>query len=158
MAQNRCWSLQDHLNESSGFGNNNLPWDNDMYLKPFMEDDSLLYSFDEEYEGDDDMNLDNFEKMSIDDETDLETYATNFELLKSCKENSVEEVASSSANNGASSDVKKAKSFSVNGVDREIMIVNKDYFGSYSSFGIHKEMISDKVEVTSFNYSFFSIS
>lgn len=27
----------------------------------------------------------------------------------------------------------------------EIKIVNKNYFGLYSSFGIHREMISDKV-------------
>ena len=134
-----------------------------MYLKPYMENDHLLFSFDEDVDDDEDM-VENLDTMSIDDKMDLETYASNFELLKSCKEN---EVASVSENNGASSsngatvkscnaekggaydkvsNDKKPISFSVN-VDRDIMIVNKDYFGSYSSFGIHKEMISDKVYI-----------
>lgn len=134
-----------------------------MYLKPYMENDHLLFSFDEDVDDDEDM-VENLDTMSIDDKMDLETYASNFELLKSCKEN---EVASVSENNGASSsngaavkscnaekggaydkvsNDKKSITFSVN-VDRDIMIVNKDYFGSYSSFGIHKEMISDKVYI-----------
>ena len=32
-------------------------------------------------------------------------------------------------------------------VTNEIKNVNKNYFGSYSSFAIHREMISDKVSI-----------
>ncbi|GKC00532.1 probable protein arginine N-methyltransferase 3 [Tanacetum coccineum] len=176
VAKNQCWNcgwtcesreeLQAHLHEPTSLSNSKLMWDNDMYLKPYMENDHLLFSFDEDVDDDEDM-VENLETMSIDDKMDLETYASNFELLKSCKEN---EVASVSENNGASSsngakvkscnaetggaydkmsNEKKPITFSVN-VDRDIMIVNKDYFGSYSSFGIHKEMISDKVRTDAY--------
>nr|XP_043624444.1 probable protein arginine N-methyltransferase 3 [Erigeron canadensis] len=163
VAQNRCWicgstcesrqKLQDHLHEPSAIEFANLPWDNDMYLKPYMEEDHLLYSFDEDEEIDDDddmvRSIDGLENMNIDDKTDLEAYAINSKLLESCKEDSVNEVSSISKNNGASSD-RKSRSSSVNVAEREIMIVNKDYFGSYSSFGIHKEMISDKVRTDAY--------
>ncbi|KAJ0531102.1 putative methyltransferase transcription factor C2H2 family [Helianthus annuus] len=164
VANNQCWScgstcksrqaLQDHLHEPSGFENSNLPWDNDMYLKPYMEEDNLLYSFDEDEEVDDDddtvRNIDGFEKMSIDDETDLESYASDLNLLKSCKENEVKGGTSVSATNGESSDDKRSNNSFVKAPNRDIMIVNKDYFGSYSSFGIHKEMISDKVRTDAY--------
>ncbi|KAI3803225.1 hypothetical protein L1987_31374 [Smallanthus sonchifolius] len=166
VANNQCWScgstcesrqqLQDHLHEASGFGSSNLPWDNDMYLKPYMEEDNLLYSFDEEvddYDYDDDdkvRNIDGLEKISIDDKTDLESYASNFKLLESRKESVMKEVTSISAINGESSDDKRSNSSSLKAVDHDIMIVNKDYFGSYSSFGIHKEMISDKVRTDAY--------
>ncbi|KAI7749371.1 hypothetical protein M8C21_000721 [Ambrosia artemisiifolia] len=163
VAKNQCWScgstcesrkeLQDHLHEPSGFGGSNLPWDNDMYLKPYMEEDNLLYSFDEDEEVDDDdmvRSIDGLEKMSIDDETDLESYVLDFNLLKSCKENEVKGATSISEINGESSGEKKSKNFSLKAADRGIMIVNKDYFGSYSSFGIHKEMISDKVRTDAY--------
>ncbi|XP_071716065.1 probable protein arginine N-methyltransferase 3 [Rutidosis leptorrhynchoides] len=160
VAQNRCWScgiscesrqeLQSHLHIPYGYVCvNNKPWDNDMYLKPYMEEDHLLYSFDE----DDDVTIKEVESLkniSIDDENDLKLYASNSELLESCKENMVNEVDSIPEDDGASSsDKKRSKSF-VNVVDREVMIVNKDYFGSYSSFGIHKEMISDKVRTDAY--------
>ncbi|PWA39939.1 Protein arginine N-methyltransferase [Artemisia annua] len=176
VAKNQCWNcgwtcesreeLQAHLHEPTSLSNSKLIWDNDMYLKPYMENDHLLFSFDEDVDDDEDM-VENLDTMSIDDKMDLETYASNFELLKSCKET---EVTSVSENNGASSsngatvkscnaekggaydkvsNDKKPISFSVN-VDRDIMIVNKDYFGSYSSFGIHKEMISDKVRTDAY--------
>ncbi|KAI3814805.1 hypothetical protein L1987_14450 [Smallanthus sonchifolius] len=160
VARNRCWScgstcnsrqeLFDHLHESFGFESGNLPWDNDMYLKPYMEEDHLLYSFDEDEEVDDDdvvRNLDGVEKMCIDDTADLESYVSNCKL-----ENDVNGATSSSisVNNGVSSDEKKSNSLFVNAVNRGIMIVNKNYFGSYSSFGIHKEMISDKVRTDAY--------
>lgn len=154
VALNRCWScgttcesrqeLHDHLHEPSGLESSNLPWNDDMYLKPYMQDDNLLYSFDEDEEVD--VDDDNLKKISVDDKTDLETY----NLLNSCKENAVNEVASSSENNEAISYDKKSKKSFVNVGDREIMIVNKDYFGSYSSFGIHKEMLSDKVRTDAY--------
>ncbi|KAL8235178.1 hypothetical protein R6Q59_021278 [Mikania micrantha] len=101
-----------------------------------MEEDSLLYSFDEdeEVDNDDDMvrNIDGLEKMSIDGKTELELYA------------------SASSINGESSDDKQLSNSSLSAVNHEIMTVNKDYFGSYSSFGIHREMISDKVRTDAY--------
>ncbi|KAK9060613.1 hypothetical protein SSX86_021319 [Deinandra increscens subsp. villosa] len=165
VAQKRCWScgstcnskqeLLDHLHEPSGFESSNLPWDNDTYLKPYMEEDNLLYSFDEDEEMDDNdtvKSLDSLEKLSIDNKADLESYVSNSKSLKSCNENEANGVTFSSISekNGVSSDEKKSNNFSVNTVNRGIMIVNKDYFGSYSSFGIHKEMISDKVRTDAY--------
>lgn len=178
VARNQCWScgcicesrqeLEDHLHEPSGFESNNLPWDNDIYLKAYMEEDHLLYSFGEDEEIDDDdgirsadedpirNHIDGLEKICIDDRTDSETYASNFKFLESCKENAVNEVVSISENNGASvSDgakvnSKKSNGSSVNTADSGIIIVNKSYFGSYGSFGIHREMISDKVRTDAY--------
>ncbi|KVH93500.1 probable protein arginine N-methyltransferase 3 [Cynara cardunculus var. scolymus] len=191
VARNQCWScgsicqsrqeLQDHLHEQSGFESNNLPWDNDMYLKPYMEEDHLLYSFgeDEEVDDDDIRSADEdlariikvLGKTCIDDRTDSETSASISKFLESCKENAVTEVVSVSKNNGASysdgakvnsknaklgsahdgvSDDKKSNDSSVNPADSEIIIVNKSYFGSYGSFGIHREMISDKVRTDAY--------
>ncbi|KAD2393956.1 hypothetical protein E3N88_40933 [Mikania micrantha] len=156
VAQKRCWScgstcnsrqeLLDHLHEPSGFESSNLPWDNDTYLKPYMEEDHLLYSFDEV--GDDDEmvgNSNSLEKMIIDDKAEIESYTSNSKLLQSCKDSSLV-----SENNGVGSDEKKINSPCVDVVKRGIMIVNKDYFGSYSSFGIHKEMIRDKVRTNAY--------
>lgn len=132
MGQNRCWScgttcqsrleLQDHLHEPS-LASSNLPWDNDMYLKPYMEEDHLLYDFDKDEEVDDDSMI-------------------------SSKEDMLENLKISIEENGASSsEVKSNDKKSNNAIDHEIVIVNKNYFGSYGSFGIHREMISDKVSL-----------
>ncbi|XP_076927323.1 putative protein arginine N-methyltransferase 3 [Bidens hawaiensis] len=149
VAENRCWScgstcesrkeLQDHLHEPSGFGSSNLPWDDAMYLKPYMEEDNLLFSFDEDEADDDDMarNTDGIETMSIDDKSDGESYQVNGNT-------------SISASNEESSNGKRFNESSLSAVDRNVMIVNKDYFGSYSSFGIHKEMLSDKVRTDAY--------
>ncbi|KAI3715648.1 hypothetical protein L6452_22634 [Arctium lappa] len=179
VARNQCWScgsicqsrqeLQHHLHESSGFESNNLPWDNDMYLKPYMEDDHLLYSFGEDEEIDDDdgirladedliRNIDGLEKICIDDTTDSETYAVN-EVVSSSENNGASvsdgaKVNSKDAKNGGAHDRvskdKKSNRSSVNPGDSEIIIVNKNYFGSYGSFGIHREMISDKVRTDAY--------
>ncbi|XP_023732762.1 probable protein arginine N-methyltransferase 3 [Lactuca sativa] len=135
VGQNRCWScgttcqsrseLQDHLHEPS-LGSSNLPWDNDMYLKPYMEEDHLLYDFDKDEEVDDDSMI-------------------------SSKEDMLENLKISIEENGASSsEVKSNDKKSNNAIDHEIVIVNKNYFGSYGSFGIHREMISDKVRTDAY--------
>jgi protein arginine N-methyltransferase 3 len=40
---------------------------------------------------------------------------------------------------------KHSKVSLMNLVDKDIKKANANYFGAYSSFGIHREMISDKV-------------
>ncbi|KAK6934007.1 ZN622/Rei1/Reh1, zinc finger C2H2-type [Dillenia turbinata] len=149
VAENRCWScgtccqtrenLHKHLHEFDESNARLLPWDDERYLKPFLFDDSLLFSFGDEEEGEDD----NVEPM-IDDE-DL----SRFGSLSLCIDDD---------NNGAIGEEL------VNGVDRkegfgamsiandakEIRVVNEGYFGSYSSFGIHREMLSDKVRMDAY--------
>ncbi|KAJ9538090.1 hypothetical protein OSB04_030823 [Centaurea solstitialis] len=167
VAKNQCWScgsicqsrqeLQGHLHEPSGFESNNLPWDDDMYLKPYMEEDHLYISFGEDEEVDDDdgirstdedmiRNTNGLEKMRIDDGIDSETYGAS--VSNGAKVNS-ENGKDGHAHDGVS-DGKKSNGSCVNPADREIVIVNKSYFGSYSSFGIHREMISDKVRTDAY--------
>ncbi|KAI3790614.1 hypothetical protein L2E82_03786 [Cichorium intybus] len=160
VTENRCWScgitcqsrpeLQSHLHEPS-LESSNLPWDNDMYLKPYMEEDNLLHSFDEDEELDDDdpmrstdedmlKNLNNLEKITIEENG---ASSSNGAQVKS------DVTEKDGAHEGVFND-KKSNNFPVKTVDREIVIVNKNYFGSYSSFGIHKEMISDKVRTDAY--------
>ncbi|MCH98144.1 putative arginine N-methyltransferase, partial [Trifolium medium] len=57
VAESRCWScglacqskhdLQNHLHDVTDFNSIKPLWDDDRYLKPFMQDDSLLYNFGE---------------------------------------------------------------------------------------------------------------
>lgn len=105
------------------------------------------------------------EKMNIDDQSDLETMAPacNSPLEDGSKQfdyalatHSISEVplvkgtvSSSDLSNGGTSfsytHNKPLQNFSAKISETEIMNVNRSYFGSYSSFGIHREMISDKV-------------
>lgn len=143
--------LQKHLHLADNFDGNNFPWDADTYLKPFLQDDPLLYSFCE----DDDEECDN---MSV-DTSELESYLSQFEhidihdessdrcasdLIVPC-ENGGKDVASSSCKDMRNRENEMENIPSTKIVAKEIKSVNKNYFGAYSSFGIHREMISDKV-------------
>lgn len=110
-----------------------------------------------------------FEKISIDSDIHGENFAFNFH---SCDGNVSKDVAtasnelltagSSSGNitvNGMISSEcggspekvtndKQLRTYIPKLVAKDIKIVNEDYFGSYSSFGIHREMISDKACVS----------
>ncbi|KAJ7949379.1 Arginine N-methyltransferase family protein [Quillaja saponaria] len=67
VAEQRCWNcgltfqsnrdLQDHLHETFDFKGIKSLWDDSRYLKPFMQDDSLLYSFGDYEEGEDDQTV-----------------------------------------------------------------------------------------------------
>lgn len=139
-----------------------------------MQEDPLLYSFGEEWEvEEDDTTSDNkirelidFERISIDDDDAVEGHMHDFNTTS---ENGRTE--SSFTSNSCLSRKNPSQEVKVNGVDvneagsssymnlkdeelevsfakveaNEIKIVNKNYFGLYSSFGIHREMISDKV-------------
>nr|GLL40988.1 probable protein arginine N-methyltransferase 3 [Ipomoea trifida] len=187
VAENRCWScritcqskqdLQNHLHEMIEYKNSVLPWEEDKYLKPFLQEDALLYSFVEDDDGEDDtMSVDNnelarelssFEHIKIDDyEPALEEDESR---LRACCENGGKKVVASTAggscSNGNSLGNSKVKAVDANDCNpalhrkaedeeqtsyfsdiakQKIKNVNKNYFGSYSSFGIHREMISDK--------------
>ncbi|CAK7336488.1 unnamed protein product [Dovyalis caffra] len=191
VAENRCWScglacqshqdLQNHIHETVKLKDIKSLLDDDKYLKPFMQDDPLLYSFNEDEEGEDDhMTLDDQEELMRDlrniDEICIEDANTLKKSAHDCgffEENGTKEVASTSSShenmgssskmemvNGGSeehvgsSDGKPSDSHSkasiVNLVAKDIKKVNENYFGAYSSFGIHREMISDKVRMDAY--------
>lgn len=164
---------QNHLHETVKLKDIKPLWDDDKYLKPFMQDDPLLYSFNEDEEGEDNhMTLDDQEELMRDlrniDEMCIEDTDTLEKSAHGYGENGAKEVASTSSShenmgnsskmemvNGdseervGSSDGKPSDKHSkvsiMNLVDKDIKKANANYFGAYSSFGIHREMISDKV-------------
>lgn len=145
-----------------------------------MEDDSLLYSFSEDDECQDEFtrstdeeelmrNLGSFEKIHIDYENNIDPHASDF---VNPLENGVKVVDDDENNNNLGTEIPLEKVI-VNGGDRKHVVTserktndthlivspakavenkiinsNKNYFGSYSSFGIHREMISDKVPIS----------
>ncbi|KAH0981362.1 hypothetical protein GBA52_008539 [Prunus armeniaca] len=192
VVENRCWScgltcqsnqdLQNHLHETVNFKDITPLWDSDEYLKPFLQDDSVLYSFGEDEEGEDDYtavvdkeelmsDLRHFEEICIDHDIQVEKIAIDFDTsYESGKSN----VASSS--NGYSKNEGSPGKVAINGMDsgehvesagrktkenklrayipnhgsKDVKNINDDYFGAYSSFGIHREMISDKVRMDAY--------
>ncbi|KAF8395717.1 hypothetical protein HHK36_019667 [Tetracentron sinense] len=195
VAANRCWScgltcqsnkdLQNHLHEVVSFKDIKLLWEDDNYLKPFMQEDSLLHSFGEDEDAEDDYNpsidredlmrdLGNsvdFEKIFIDDQNSLDmvpsdpdTTNENERNVTSCAlnnfldmENPLEKATindiEAKEDIGSSDRKRKVKHLKVsfaNVVAKERKSVNENYFGAYGSFGIHREMISDKVRMNAY--------
>ncbi|KAL8154401.1 hypothetical protein V2J09_012161 [Rumex salicifolius] len=168
VASNRCWN--GGLDCESNAEDLKALWNDDKYLVPFLEDDSILYSFDDdEEEGDLDDTI-----MSADKEELLENLR-NIEFVHfegdivqdfPLKEyasicNGSSDVAISS--NKALANGKNGNCFSNKGEAKsnlrtslakvavsEIRKVNESYFGSYSSFGIHREMLSDKARTDAY--------
>lgn len=171
--------IQNHVHETVKLKDIKPLWDDDKYLKPFMQDDPLLYSFNEDEEGEDNhMTLDDQEELMRDlrniDEMCIEDTDTLEKSAHGYGENGAKEVASTSSShenvgnsskmemvNGdseervGSSDGKPSDKHSkvslMNLVDKDIKKANANYFGAYSSFGIHREMISDKVRMDAYS-------
>ncbi|PIA53818.1 hypothetical protein AQUCO_00900421v1 [Aquilegia coerulea] len=186
VAEHRCWScgvacqsnkdLQSHLHKPDSLMKDMcLLWKDDKYLKPFMQDDSFLYSFGE----DDDVQEDS--SASFDKEELMKELTISDDIGSACfdDENMVDTVKSGSrAVNGNES---KEASYSSNrsptilmstnnasdngtknGKDKHLQVsiakviaekkktVNENYFGAYGSFEIHREMISDKVRMDAY--------
>lgn len=173
--------LHNHLHKTTNFESNVLPWNDDGYLNPFLQDDALLYSFGEEDEDEDidamsidkeelETYLSQIENVSIHDIGVSDKYASNFMIPR---ENGDKEVVCMFDNdvkgispervvlNGASNETGGISSHrnwknemciasSSEIASNEIKNTNKSYFGAYSSYGIHREMISDKVKNMSF--------
>ncbi|CAA0831436.1 Probable protein arginine N-methyltransferase 3 [Striga hermonthica] len=165
--------LQKHLHESANFDGSTFPWDDDKYFKPFMQDDSLLYSFDED---DDD---DEGGVMPLDRE-ELASYMSRFEPIDMHDEGtsdiSAPELVNPRENGGKDAAAKPLEGLIVGNGNTtnggllpcrnrknksnadpsikiaadEIKSINKKYFSSYGSFGIHREMISDKVRTDAY--------
>nr|KYP34437.1 putative protein arginine N-methyltransferase 3 [Cajanus cajan] len=158
VAENRCWScgltfqckrdLQNHLHDVVDFNEIKTLWNDDKYLLPFMQDDSLLYSFGEcDEEGEDEQI-----SMVVDDKHDA------------CRRNNIASISNDHLNRASSSNKELTNGDgsrhvlcsdkdpegghlmgnSQNHIVKHIKKVNESYFGSYSSFGIHREMLSDK--------------
>ncbi|PSS18961.1 Protein arginine N-methyltransferase [Actinidia chinensis var. chinensis] len=188
VAENRCWScrhtcqskqdLQNHLHETFSLEDTIFPWADDKYLKPFMQEDPLLYSFGEDYESEDEdttavnkiSDLVNCERICMEDDSSLEEHLYDFNT----QEDGRKEIASTSncclnvanpsevmvdgvdvkedccSSHGKSKDKHWEICSAKAAVTNEIKNVNKNYFGSYSSFAIHREMISDKVRTDAY--------
>ncbi|XP_024021790.1 probable protein arginine N-methyltransferase 3 [Morus notabilis] len=168
VAENRCWScgltcqsnldLQSHLHEPLSLEEIKPRWNIEAYLKPFLQDDPLLYSFTEDddediAEKDDDDDNDNelttivrnCEEIRIDHEIYSET-----ENVASASDNHYEMISSSAESGIDCPGDKKSRAYFRRHVAKDVKNANEDYFGSYSSFGIHKEMLSDKVRMDAY--------
>ncbi|KAF8693948.1 hypothetical protein HU200_038593 [Digitaria exilis] len=174
VAENKCWScgqsfssnteLCSHLHAvESHLIEGKVQWEDDVYLKPFMEDDSLLHS------------------LSMDDDEGDEECGTSVERGQCSGGNGV--LAEPLGNKlrtlteGTGSDIsarfeRECTIGSAKGEDREslaqenndsqlkvarasvnaraVKTVDDNYFGSYSSFGIHREMLGDKVRTDAY--------
>jgi protein arginine N-methyltransferase 3 len=114
-----------------------------------MQEDALLYSFNEDDEHEDNFTIsaeeeelirkiDSFENICIDDDSNTDYLPDN----NTGKEKSSEKAKTHGGDHMIISPVMVAES--------KIQNTNKNYFGSYSSFGIHREMLSDKVRTDAY--------
>lgn len=179
VAENRCWScgltlqtkqdLHNHLHETFSFSSK-FPWEDDIYLQPYLQEDPLLYNFAEDCDDDEDStsvnrmkDLIKFEDIHIDDDKELQSQllemrtkeiastTMSYSNLGNCPDEvevngvDVKENDSDRISMDESSRVSLAKVTA-----NSIRSIDESYFGSYSSFGIHREMISDKVRTEAY--------
>lgn len=117
-------------------------------MKPFIQDDALLHSFEEDENVDDDCTLAvDREQLLAELEVDygfseMSTTMENFLGQSSCPSNGSNDVDTAVESKKAGKHLAVSSRNSASG---DIKIVNENYFSAYSSFGIHREMISDKV-------------
>ncbi|KAK8579773.1 hypothetical protein V6N13_142946 [Hibiscus sabdariffa] len=190
VAENRCWScgvhcqskqdLQSHLHQSVDTKDVKLLLFHDKYLNPFMQEDSLLYSFGGDEEDEDDCNT-SFEKeeivkdfgnVCIDDDDDgtvedielsAETYnedrktvmaVSNGHLSYACSSKGMTDNGSDNGPSVRSLEShpkdKQSRVHFADVVEKDIKRVNDSYFGSYSAFGIHRDMISDRIRTDAY--------
>ncbi|OAY77460.1 putative protein arginine N-methyltransferase 3 [Ananas comosus] len=178
VAENKCWScgetfqcredVQNHLHVANSYNKGGkVLWADDSYLKPFMEDDSLLHSIAVD-DDDEDWN------PSMDKEELMRQLMSNEELEELCRnthnmvgvkdEREIEEKEDQfekiTVNGSVLEDTceplnqkdneKQLKISRATLAAREIKNVNDGYFGAYGSFGIHREMLSDKVRTDAY--------
>ncbi|KAK8691783.1 hypothetical protein V6N13_075281 [Hibiscus sabdariffa] len=188
VADNRCWScgvhcqskqdLQSHLHQSVDTKDVKLLLVHDKYLNPFMQEDSLLYSFDGDEE-DEDCNasfdkeeiVKDFGNVCIDDDDgtvediqlNAETYnkdrktvmaVSNGHLSYACSSKGITDNGSDNGLSVRSLEShpkdKQSRVHFADVVEKDIKRVNDSYFGSYSAFGIHRDMISDKIRTDAY--------
>ncbi|XP_042481349.1 probable protein arginine N-methyltransferase 3 [Macadamia integrifolia] len=190
VAANICWScgatcqsnkdLQNHLHEPVNLKDSKLLWEDDKYLRPHMQEDSLLHSFAED-EDDEDVQTTpidreelmkdigevlDLEKICIDDENASNMVPSRPDTVEGVRKeascatsgffnvnhtwvNDIEAREDSGLANGKQK-IRHLRGSLVNTAAKEIRKVNENYFGSYGSFSIHREMISDKVRMDAY--------
>lgn len=172
--------LQNHLHSADVIKKDGIfPWDCDSYLKPFIIDDALLHSFpndddDNNEDFDPPVTKEDIRGELINNAYILEIYNSSHDNLDTEKplpsacydirRNATEENAANPCEKNKSNVInggcdngelpqtqeRKLKVSFANVVSREVKNVNENYFGSYGSFGIHREMISDKVRTEAY--------
>ncbi|XP_015947041.1 probable protein arginine N-methyltransferase 3 [Arachis duranensis] len=186
VADNKCWScgstcqsnqdLLNHLHDAIDLSDIKIKWDDDRYLKPFMQDDSLLYSFVDYEDGEDEQIPPMDEDLMMDlknsiDTLDLKNVVVTDGVHDTSSSQKVASVPNDHLNQASSSDKelvngKNSRAYvpsideareeglllakSQNHMEKQIKMVNESYFGSYSSYGIHREMLSDKVRMDAY--------
>lgn len=176
VAENKCWDcglvlqckndLLSHLHAPFSYREDGgKVWDDDVYLRPFIGNDALLHSF---FGDDDDGEDDCTETISREEAMrelvnngDLnEMLGNDFDRKGASEENVIEDFKKISINGSTTKqnmrelhqdqNDKQTRVFFANTASREIKNINENYFGSYGSFGIHWEMISDKVRTDAY--------
>ncbi|KAF7824750.1 putative protein arginine N-methyltransferase 3 [Senna tora] len=188
VAENRCWNcgftcesnqnLQSHLHDIVNFKDIKLQWGDDRYLKPFIQDDSVLYNFADYEESEDEQttpinkeqfvkDLKIFEEMFNGYRSTMEKVVANDDKNNLCGMKETTSVSDDYVNHDSSlykdhSNDKGSRGYVKNQEEgcliansscrlaRHVMKVNESYFGSYSSFGIHREMLSDKARMDAY--------
>uniref|UniRef100_A0A453AYA4 type I protein arginine methyltransferase n=4 Tax=Triticinae TaxID=1648030 RepID=A0A453AYA4_AEGTS len=157
VAENKCWSCAE-ISQLEG----KVPWAEDSYLKPFMEDDSLLHSlsiFDDEEDEDCGMPVVTGE-CSVGNGRSGELQGNGLNtIIDDCSdisarfEKAVTTESNGGDNNGSLSEEQTDRQLKITRASvtaKEIKKVDDNYFGSYSSFGIHREMLGDKVRTDAY--------
>jgi protein arginine N-methyltransferase 3 len=134
-----------------------VPWAEDSYLKPFMEDDSLLHSlsfFDDDEEEDCGVPVERGECSASNGRSagpqgnGLNTVIDDCSDISARFEKSVTTESTGGDKNGSLLEEQTDRQLKITRASvtaKEIKTVDDNYFGSYSSFGIHREMLGDKV-------------
>ncbi|KAJ4833948.1 hypothetical protein Tsubulata_016659, partial [Turnera subulata] len=148
VAEDKSWSFE-HACNSSQFNpsDTTLLWNDDKYLKPFLLDDTLLYSNALVEKEDVLMDLGNIEGIYFQEDNVGQGHASTSSKLV---ENRTKE-APSTSNGTVANEVFESPKGKLADTDskgstlmrsrKDIKKANENYFGAYSSFGIHREMI-----------------
>ncbi|KAJ4825985.1 hypothetical protein Tsubulata_051458, partial [Turnera subulata] len=148
VAEDKSWGFE-HACNSSQFNpsDTTLLWNDLKYLKPFLLDDTLLYSNALVEKEDVLMDLGNIEGIYFQEENVGQGHASTFSKLV---ENRTKE-APSTSNGTVANEVFESPKGKLADTDskgstlmlprKDIKKANENYFGAYSSFGIHREMI-----------------
>ncbi|XP_044964684.1 probable protein arginine N-methyltransferase 3 [Hordeum vulgare subsp. vulgare] len=157
VAENKSWSCAE-ISQLEG----KVPWADDSYLKPFMEDDSLLHSlsiFDDEDDEDCGMPVETGECSAGNGRSGelqgncLNTIIDDCSDISARFEKAVTTESNGGDNNGSLSEEPTDRQLKITRASvtaKEIKKVDDNYFGSYSSFGIHREMLGDKVRTDAY--------
>ncbi|KAM3383947.1 hypothetical protein ACQJBY_008537 [Aegilops geniculata] len=157
VAENKGWSCAE-ISQLEG----KVPWAEDSYLKPFMEDDSLLHSlsiFDDEDDEDCGMPVETGECSVVNGRSGelqgngLNTIIDDFSDISARFEKTVTTESNGGDNSVPLSEEQTDRQLKITRASvtaKEIKKVDDNYFGSYSSFGIHREMLGDKVRTDAY--------